>query len=288
MSSKAPVFDLIFVRHGYSCANKIHKTRPGVHWTYTDPELTKSGVERSESLCSSLMKEIKKIWPNESYNIGSSQMIRAQETAYYMLAKNTGKKINILPHIGEPHYTKDNYSFPLEKQREIIRDRNPDILKFIGKDAREKQTLSAKSNWDLFMKWACDHLDFFTKGKDGHYRCVIFTHSIFLKKNFKLKEKINNNNGVYTIINTAESIIPKSDYKLLLLNNANFVDSCPDDCRRSICEKSNTTRRKSTRSNKNCRTCQTLRRIKRSRKLIGFPKTNDPDTYIKRLLNQTS
>jgi broad specificity phosphatase PhoE len=286
------IFDLIFVRHGYSCANKSRDKLRGSHWLYPDPELTNDGIKRSELVGTELMKKIKALWSDKDYSICSSQMIRTQETAYYMLAKYTGKKINISPHIAEAGLTSDNFALPLEKQREVIKGRNPDILKSLGKDAREKQTNSGKSNWDLFIPWAINHLDFFNKGSDGIYRAVIFTHAHFLKNSFKSKEKINNNDAVHTVINTLVSYKPEN-YDKWKLNTEKTADSCPDGCRRSMCPKPRQTQTKklsksNTRSN-NCGPCQTLRRIKRARGLMGFPKkADDPSTYIRRLLNPTS
>ena len=278
------IFDLILVRHGYSCANKSRDKLRGSHWLYSDPELTNDGIKRSEYVGTKLMKKIKETWLNNDYSICSSQMIRTQETAYYMLAKYTGKKINISPHIGEVGLSTDNFSLPVEKQREIIKNRNPDILKSLGKDAREKQTIAGKSNWELFMKWATRNLDFFTKGSDGVYRAVIFTHGIFLKTSFKLKEKINNNNAIHIVSNKP------GIHELIILNTEKYVDGCPDGCRRSMCPspRQSQTKKVSRNSKNNCRSCQTLRRIKRARRLIGFPKSNDPGTYIRHPLSPIS
>jgi broad specificity phosphatase PhoE len=228
-------FDIIFVRHGYSCANKINDKIPGTHWIYSDPELTNSGIEKSVSLGYDLLTKIKGAWKNKPYTIGSSQMIRAQETAYYMLSKPTGLPIHIMPHIGEPGYTRDNYSLPLEKQRKMIEDRNPDILDHIGDDAREIQTLKGKSNWDLFIRWAVKNTDMFALGEDGYYRAVIFTHSIFLKKVFPRKEKVKNNDAIHALIN--DVLEKPKEIEYWNMNVGKHVEYCPDNCYRTHCIK---------------------------------------------------
>jgi len=198
-------YDLIFIRHAESCAN-IWKNKSKVQqFTYKDPEITEAGIKTSIRLRPKLLNEIKKRWGNNQYTVGASQMIRAQETAYYMIAN--GAPINIIPHVGEEGVTADNYSLPKNKQYEIIGKRNPMIIASLnsGIDSREKQTYFGKSNMSEFMKWANNNLDKFGKGNDLIYRAVIFTHSHFLENSFKLGH-INNNSGISLSINTSDNI----------------------------------------------------------------------------------
>lgn len=105
----AQTVEIIFVRHGFSCAN-IHK-RFGGWWDkkvfsfISDPTLTSFGVATSRRLAPALRDAIAKRWPGakpvrgtpaddsnvaaagaKPYTVGASVMLRAQETAFWMLA----------------------------------------------------------------------------------------------------------------------------------------------------------------------------------------------------------
>ena len=156
-------------------------------------------------------------------------MLRAQETAYYMIAKD--KPINIIPHVAEAGITSDNIAFPKDKQREIIKARNYKILESLDKgiDSREKQTNYEKSNLKLFLKWAKNNSNSFAKGPDNIYRAVIFTHSHFLQNSFDLSkaDKIKNNNGIHAIINDDNTIS-----KFTRIDIGNTINTGePDKCR---------------------------------------------------------
>ena len=190
--------NLIFIRHGY---REEH---------FIDPGLSKIGIERSSKLNDKLIKKIKDLWKDEPYIIASSNMIRTQETAYYMLAEKVEMPINIFPHIGEKGMSLDNIGYPRIKQREIIHERNPKIIELLnkGKDERGRQNILNKSSWVDFINWTVKNLDLFECGSDGVYRAVIFTHSDFLRSQFRLpgEEK----GGLNSVYNTQFKI---SDYK---------------------------------------------------------------------------
>ena len=227
--SRYMILDIIFIRHAQSCANIWKKVSKIKQITYKDPELTEAGIKTSIKLSPILLSKITKLWKNNPYTVGASQMIRTQETAYYMIGNN--KPINIIPHVGEAGVSYDNYSFPKDKQREYIKQRNPKILESLDKgiDSREKQTNSGKSNWPMFLKWAVNNLNSFGKGSDGIYRAVIFTHSHFLKNSFKLsnKEKIINNNGIRVIISNDN--IKHEHIKINI--GGTLILNTPDKCR---------------------------------------------------------
>ena len=172
------ILNLIFVRHGYRNENFI------------DPGLSENGIKRTKNLSEKLIHKIKELWKDEPYVIGSSNMIRTQETAFYMLAEKTEKPINIFPHIGEKGIGIDNIGYGKEKQREIISTQNLKIIEFLDKgvDERGRQNILNKSCWNTFIEWAVKNLDLFECGSDGVYRAIIFTHSDFLRSVFKLPE----------------------------------------------------------------------------------------------------
>lgn len=244
-------YDLFLIRHAESCGN-IWKPKSTIQQhTYKDPELTEAGIQTSIRLRPGLLDRVRKQWGNNKYTIGSSQMIRTQETAYYMIAN--GAPIHIIPHVGEAGVTADNYSLPKDKQREIIGRRNPKILDSLdsGIDSREKQTYFGKSNWSEFMKWANNNLDKFGKGDDQVYRAVIFTHSHFLENSFKLGHS-KNNSGIHITINTGDNIKHSSIVDMGKIN----VDKGPDKCIISPYKKeASTNKRNSTTQRKRRRCC---------------------------------
>ena len=216
-------YKLIFLRHAQSCGN-IWKTQSKMRQiTYQDPEITEAGVQTSIRLARVLQKKISELWKNEPYSVCSSQMIRAQETAYYM----TKKPINVIPHVAEDGITLDNFAFAKEKQRAIIGGRNPKILENLDKgiDSRKPQTIFDKSSWTAFLKWADTNPQSFSIGSDGIYRAIIFTHSHFIAKSLGLKIKVKNNNGyLVTVENGAITNSNRLDIGETLGND-------PDKCR---------------------------------------------------------
>jgi len=140
-------FELLFVRHGESCANAWQHISKLTQATYQDPELTTKGRQISVVLYSKLKK-----WLQEravaaglssakelNYTIGASDLMRAQMTAFYMLAFHEQMPINIMPFVGERGYSPDNLAFSREDQRQLYESTLPDILPLLnaGKDARE-------------------------------------------------------------------------------------------------------------------------------------------------------
>ena len=272
-------FELLFVRHGESCANAWQHISKLTQATYQDPELTTKGRQISVVLYRRLKK-----WLQEraaaaglssakelNYTIGASDLMRAQMTAFYMLAFHEQMPINIMPFVGERGYSPDNLAFSREDQRQLYESTLPDILPLLnaGKDARDKQGYINKSNFPSFMDWAEKNPDFFGLGPDGVYRSIIFTHSQFLQSAFKTKNvegdpltKITNNDIVYTVIDaTAKGsdgaynvFYPK--WKYVAMFKPDIGDECPKNyscriprpCKQAAGNKRKTQRRLRSRS----------------------------------------
>lgn len=247
--------DILFIRHAFSCANVLGKKSKASQWRYSDPELTAIGIDISKKTSSRLIDTISKLWGDNEYTIGASQMIRTQETAYYMLAKplDAVSSINILPHIGEDGTGYDNWAFPREKQLQILANRNPDILNYFGLDKSIKQSLNDKSSINLFIHWAEHNPSVFAKGSDGYYRAVVFTHSRFLKKWFG-PSRIKNNNGIrlrydtegFEVEKESNTINPYNRTRMEFIESWEPIDivgdlevsnKCPDGCRITTCSK---------------------------------------------------
>ena len=247
------ILDIIFIRHAQSCAN-IWKPKSKIkQFTYKDPEITEDGIKTSARLSLILQAKIKKLWNEAPYSVGASQMLRAQETAYYMIAKD--KPIHIIPHVAEAGITSDNIAFLKDKQREIIKARNYKILESLDKgiDSREKQTIYEKSNLKLFLKWAKNNPNSFAKGPDNIYRAVIFTHSHFLQNSFGLSksDKIKNNNGIHAIINDNNTISKATRIDIGNTINTGEPDKCRISPQRNKNKNTKINKNKNTNINKN-------------------------------------
>ena len=231
------ILDIVFVRHGVSCANAWSRKSYGMHLLYPDPELTKDGVHTSKALSALLIKHIEQRWGSEQYSVGASRMIRAQETAYYMIASTFGLPINVMAHVGEAGLTRDNYSLPVADQVKILMGRNPGIVDLLlkGRDGREPQNMWDKANFGKFLIWAEKHPEYFVKGSDGHHRAVIFTHSHFLKHAFHMPMVLANNDAIHTVIDTSADV-GLIRYENWPMNRLEEVALCPDGCKISVCD----------------------------------------------------
>lgn len=240
-------FEIIFVRHGESCANIWQERTIVGQLKYSDPELTKRGVSRSNAKYSMLKKVIDQYFP--SYSIGASPMIRAQQTAYHMLAKHVNKPINIIPHLSEEGLTLNNIPLSKKKQESLLETLDPNMIDTLkdGKDGRTSQNLLNKASYSTFLKWAKKNEDFFEKGEDGVYRAVIFTHGKLLRNIFPLKKavppvksqtKYDNNDFILTSIGDSleTSEIPEEPNFLFFSTSSIKGDpSVEDDCPSEMC-----------------------------------------------------
>ena len=240
-------FQIIFVRHAESCANVWQAKYPGSQITYHDPEITRRGILRSKRMFPVLSEFITQKWSDKPYTIGASIMIRAQMTAFWMLAKNGpgfgdvdfGRPINIFPHIAEEGIGLSNMPMSKEEQRKIL---SPEIGKLLdgGIDSREQQTIWTKSDMRLFLEWMQKNQQIFKQGDDGIYRAVIFTHGNFLRSSFKVPYAMRNNGFIYTEFAFGEQpLVTEFAFPRYYINNTPIISAenipCPDGCRQSVC-----------------------------------------------------
>lgn len=203
------LLEIIFVRHGVSCANAMKYRDRVVSQLYRDPELTAFGIQRSQEKANILQSIVAERFPDNAYSIGASFLMRAQQTAFHMLAHDAQKPIHILPHIGETGIGPSNIPLSVEKQRTIL---DPAIVRQIGTDERGDLRYGKRANWDSFMKWIRNKGDdlepFFTPvtrlsalgSEETVYRAVVVSHSNFLKKQFGIK--LFNNDVIFVTMNT--------------------------------------------------------------------------------------
>lgn len=248
-------FEIIFVRHGESCANAWQKEfLSGSQILYGDPELTRRGIERCKVFREPLEAFIEEKWSKKPYIVGASALMRTQLTAFWQLARYTAghlqKPIHVFPHICEPGRSWDNIPFDTQKQKEIIKSR--EILEQLddGNDYRDQQTRETQSNMLLFLKFLGRNPNVFSIDADGVRRGVVFTHSHFLKKNFQLptNDNIMNNGFIYTKFKLSPKIqsleelqTGQGDFNYPYFQFFDLPDypkepyMCPDLCRKTLC-----------------------------------------------------
>ena len=191
-------YTLYVTRHGISCANVMKTQEYGLFSThfrtqYTDPELTTIGRQAAIQygyLLRQTGMDFKKMI------IGSSELIRAQQTAYLMTQP---EKFYIVPYVSEiaaadPQKVVDqeNIAFSLTDQikvldanlcgqgSDIARVRNIEyFIPYLNKYA-------TFPNIDNFKQWLYDNYEFL--GRERKLRdpnMFLVTHSGFIKKLYK-------------------------------------------------------------------------------------------------------
>ena len=196
------IVELLLVRHGYSCANAWKRKYKGIHLAYADPELTEEGKRLCEERKEALRAAIAESFPESSYIVATSAMIRTQQTAYHMLLQGTQSKYTIFPHVGEEGVTSNNFPLSAEKQASLLgppgldRPGGPSVRGHLRKDLRGSTNLENKSNWPKFLAWLQKH--------DGPSRIVLFTHGRFIRRALKLPstQKPHNNDIYYVKVDT--------------------------------------------------------------------------------------
>jgi hypothetical protein len=226
------LLEVLFVRHGLSCANVWSSLFKPTAMMYADPELTRYGIDLCVERKPALEAAIHAKFGDDRYAIGSSCMIRAQMTAYHQLASDKDKRIHILPHIAELGNTYSGTPLSSAQQAPIL---GSAIVAKLGTDARGDVSNTAKSNWSLFLDWA-NHLGehtepFFTRVEhDGEpvYRAVLFTHSHFLEHALGIFPQ--NNDVIYAKIDTASKAIltrtPMTSFPRITDPRGRSLDGC--------------------------------------------------------------
>ena len=255
-------FEIIFIRHGVSCANVIHndfgksiRNNSDIEKVF-DPELTKTGVERAKRVSTKFIQKVNDLFGSENYMICASWLMRTHQTAYYMIAKDTGKKINIIPHIAEHGMGAGDIARSKERQIEILTGKGSQIVNCYGQDWRNEQTIFNKDDKRYFFNWINNNLDKIneSRGTDGVYRLLIFTHGVWIKETINFENPRimwwpQNNHTFHTVIDDQYDINKRIEYDI---NNENLVNTyrhenfeestdelfeCPDECRVSFCPK---------------------------------------------------
>lgn len=220
--------EIVFVRHGLSCANVAAKVQSKLHaMLYRDPELSVTGKQQSREAGRLLSAHLSGMgWDLSRVEIGASSMIRAQQTAHCMFPK---AKIRVMPCIAEHGITLDNIPLSKSEQSEALRSLDPRTLAALD-GANNARAAGPKTNFNLFVDWL--------RSTGARGRMVVVTHSHFLEGQF----------GIF--LENNEAILVKYDADMKQIGAARKLDyapvgffdkrrkaakMCPDGCRRRVC-----------------------------------------------------
>lgn len=225
---------LIFIRHGYSCANIVKDSgyKREVFTSYPDPELSLIGLNLSKENGKKLKQELRKRDVKIDF-IASSSLIRAIETAYYIFGKK--QPIYTVPYVAEKGNTPDNNALDVKEQREIISEKNKLLcntdadcpIKFVFSEKSEGRS---DSNYVNFVSWLGSNLDtILVENKQwapingGVFKIAIVTHSNFLGRELGLPYPANNAAFENTLEFQRQSKSDGGGWKFISAKNLKFV-----------------------------------------------------------------
>ena len=173
-------FNLYLVRHGISCANLAKKKGERLlQHTYTDPELTTWGRKKAKALGPYLEASLS----DPFFIVGASCLLRAQQTAYYMLEP---ERLIIVPYISEKGIGGENYAFSPKAQADILEQYTCGDLNFAPKrvwDYFDSAPNASVPSTNKFLAWLKDHYRTLVASnvKDIGTPLVLFSHGIFIR-----------------------------------------------------------------------------------------------------------
>lgn len=233
---------LIVIRHGYSCVNagkEINDSAGKQYKWYPDPPLTALGIAACKAKQRITFEIINDTFPETSYKIGTSCLMRAQQSAYYTLLHTDGvadvdieNKYSIFPHIGEKYEGgTDNIPLSPEMQQKRLgftRTVNDEQPSAIIKKPADYSDVKQFFDWVNSLSVA-DAAKFFHV-TEGIYQAVIFTHKKFIADllNLPAGTKVNNNDVLYAEIDT--TLVKISNLEILLDRDTEIKDKSQDGC----------------------------------------------------------
>ena len=168
------------MRHGISCANLAKKKGERLlQHTYTDPELTTWGRKKAKALGPYLEASLS----DPFFIVGASCLLRAQQTAYYMLEP---ERLIIVPYISEKGIGGENYAFSPKAQADILEQYTCGDLNFAPKrvwDYFDSAPNASVPSTNKFLAWLKDHYRTLVASnvKDIGTPLVLFSHGIFIR-----------------------------------------------------------------------------------------------------------
>jgi len=168
------------VRHGISCANLAKKKGERLlQHTYTDPELTTWGRKKAKALGPYLEASLS----DPFFIVGASCLLRAQQTAYYMLEP---ERLVIVPYISEKGIGGENYAFSPKAQATILEQYTCGDINFAPKrdwSYFDSAPNASVPNTNKFLAWLKNNYNKLvgSSGKVIGTPLVLFSHGIFIR-----------------------------------------------------------------------------------------------------------
>jgi hypothetical protein len=240
MSEQTPLLNIIWIRHGYSCANRkrdenksknfFKRILEDKHYNIPDPQLHEIGIEQAKDLAENFNKK----FLGKIDLICSSELLRSIETAQVFSthlddskkSSNLSDKVLILPFINEKttSSTEDNIPTKIFKKCSgsiiappIAYCKNDPNLLFLDIPTKYYEDSQFFTDYKKFRKILLPELQkslVFFYGKKEHYNIVIVCHSHYLKNNLGLKHKPSNTQVVVEYDALGEDIILQDPEKI--------------------------------------------------------------------------
>jgi len=212
-SQKTPV-KVIFMRHGYSCANLAKRLgffKTGyLHNQYTDPELTATGIryatliktdhEKSAGRYTNEFPDLGILFNSDIQNVCASVLMRTQQTAQYTFDP---KKISIIPFVSEEGGFEENKPIQDQSVKKKIMDQADVYAKntlqntYSKLDNRLIQGIRDANipNIHKFLRWLNDNYEKIRINPETN-TIVIVSHKKFMQSlhQFITGKKVNINN----------------------------------------------------------------------------------------------
>jgi len=193
MTSIPTMYNVVFVRHGISCANLRKEVNPHSfpwkdHYKLPDPSLTPNGIAVAIKRGKALREKLNTDFPGQAPIVCASTLMRAQLTAYLMMYP---KIVHVIPYISEVGFrqTPDNTPYSYKEQEEILKG-----VGITRKTNINKNYTTIKPNSDYFSTFLGGMIDNLyasqvDKSQAGKKYVkplfVIFTHGHFIEKLLK-------------------------------------------------------------------------------------------------------
>ena len=237
----AETYEVFFVRHGISCAN-IWSKRQSISDKvqlkanrYPDPELAQAGILRSQILSNNLKRKIREKWPDNKYVVCSSPLIRAWQTAYYMLPpETTDPYIHIIPGVAEfskLEITADNKPLERNEQNEIVNKIDPNIVRCVKSDYRNYLRKHYSNNLNGLKDFINDFINEFKMTQD---KTTLFKNNVDdtlhkdiistkIKNDSLIEYRNRQHNNIDNLFKGIKPYDNKITYRFVIFSHSNYI-----------------------------------------------------------------
>ena len=250
-----------FIRHGLSCSNiakffpksALHKITHAQSMGYRDPELSQIGIQTTTDNGVKFRNYLQK-HSIHLHHIGSSTLMRAIQSAWFMLAKDLNKQIQVMPYLSEkkisipgkkqilPRFITDklkitasNTPLPYQEQNKFL-NQYGDLVNNLEQHSTTEDERFV-SSLPKFLKWFEKHVDNFFKsaGLDPNKDTLNFAlvcHGTYIRKELNLP-KMESYNNIAVVKQYIFNLPSELDYDAKKNYSKDITDYCPNKCRQS-------------------------------------------------------